>query len=436
MASQLHQLPLEIRKKIFEQCPKRDLVNMSVCSKYWEQEVVPILWYDISIKHHHVEEVANGDTVNLKHTCKLVLEIYRYTDYENILRNCNPCILSSLTARGWYSDDVLQISEFFPMLKNITLREFKCLNFLPTLRHLISISLSNCDVADDLVEKICKLKDLRVLEFHYCDRVTGKCLEHISEIKQLEKLYVSGGHDIECEWFTRTIHKLKNIVHLEIPWSNIKDELFDLAAGNFQFLQRLNVRGNMISDSCLPTLSKLHYLKHLNIDHCDGISDKGLAFLPKLVSLKYLDLSDCPISDEGVVYLSQLISLTTLRLMECKRITDAGLQSISQLRNLQHLDIGFMWCATDKGFAHLKNLKHLRILMMLNLQVTDKSLEIVSQMNFLEELGISYCDNLTDDGLHNLTNLQRLKTLRVDGMQGVTKDGLIEASLPVPDYPF
>ena len=68
------------------------------------------------------------------------------------------------------------------------------------------------------------------------------CLcEHISGISQLNKLFVEGGRGIESDWFTKTIHNLKNIVHLEIPWSNIKDELFDLAGGHFQFLQTLNV---------------------------------------------------------------------------------------------------------------------------------------------------------------------------------------------------
>ena len=50
MCTSFLHLPVEIRREIFEKCRKQDLVNLAVCSNYWKEEVVPIIWNEVTVE--------------------------------------------------------------------------------------------------------------------------------------------------------------------------------------------------------------------------------------------------------------------------------------------------------------------------------------------------------------------------------------------------
>lgn len=226
----------------------------------------------------------------------------------------------------------------------------------------------------------------------------------------------------------------------------------------------------ILQDKHLEKLSRIAFLKNLNLDYCEQIGDTGLQFIGKLNSLTHLSLADLKITDMGIAPLSNLKSLSTLNLHACKQITgkgmgnfialssldlefcgnitDDGLSSFANLTSLARLNLGFCSKITDRGLESLRNFTALTSLNLewceqigdrglsllptslcsLNLmkceKVTDRGLEFIGQFHSLTSLCLSLCKEVTDRGLSQLLNLPSLSFLRLGGCN-FTEAGLL-----------
>ena len=86
---------------------------------------------------------------------------------------------------------------------------------------------------------------------------------------------------------------------------------------------------------------------------------RGLRQLPEFLQWDLLDLSGCPVTDEGLGHLRHVSNLQELCLQNCVRITDDGLAHLASLPRLHELDLA--GCpVTDRGLALLSGLRQLR----------------------------------------------------------------------------
>jgi len=428
MLSTLELLPLEVKQKIWKCCAKCDLVNLAICNKFLQSEVVPILWRDVSIEWGDlVDGRIDTKTSNLTHTQKLSFSGcfakghgYQGFNFAFILRNCDPAQVRSFSAFGHIVPHGLQlVAEMLPMLKILELSyidEHIPSDLVSHFQLLQEVYLVGCEVTDEHVRKICLLENLRSLHIEtkaFNKGMTGFSLKYISNVSALQKLYFRDKDDIPQGLLIGNIANLQNLVHLGLPSSKIEDSFFERAAGNFQKMEVLDISSSKITNSGLMSISKLHTLRRLDVSACFEITDDGFASLPQLQRLEHLRLSDTLITDHGICHVSKMMSLRFLDLHSCEELTDAGLEHVTNLQYLYSLGIGGNDNYTDVGFAFIGRLKNLTCLRMSCLLVTSKCFETISNLCYLEELDMPYCHNVIDEGVHHLSKLKRLKSLKM-----------------------
>jgi hypothetical protein len=100
------------------------------------------------------------------------------------------------------------------------------------------------------------------------------------------------------------------------------------------------------------------------------ITDKGLAILCRVSSLKILNIAEAAVSDLGLDALPQLEHLDLLRLGS-KKITGPGLGQIAKISSLRQLILMDM-PVDDDAIQQLKGMKQLESLYLVRTKVTDK----------------------------------------------------------------
>ncbi len=101
---------------------------------------------------------------------------------------------------------------------------------------------------------------------------------------------------------------------------------------------------------------------------------KELAKLSFLPQLRKLDMSNCPVTDEGLAHVRCLTDLRWLDLENCVELTDDGL-------------------------SHLAGLPGLELLVLTGCLVTDRGLSHLCGLNNLQALTIEDCNNITQRGV-------------------------------------
>ncbi len=151
------------------------------------------------------------------------------------------------------------------------------------------------------------------------------------------------------------------------------------------------------------------------------LEDSDLAGLYGLDRLEMLDLSriqspmnepkDTGVTDVGLAYLERSLSLRKLELGDA-RITDAGLAKLTWMSNLEELGLG-RTKVTASGLAHLQALKNIHKLKLNAASSTDEGLKQVAKLSQLEALTIQGPCQLTDAGLAQLLRLPKLREIEI-----------------------
>jgi hypothetical protein len=175
---------------------------------------------------------------------------------------------------------------------------------------------------------------------------------------RLKHLTMVGGLRIS-EGEYRTLERLPSLRGIGAQWCEVSaSDLEHL--GRLRNLDRLSFYHANIDEAGMESLTLLHSLKTLSIT-ASNFSDHGMKCIAML-PLKYLDVSDTHITDDGLAYLEGHSTLVALR-AENTQLGDEGLRSIATIPNLECLDI-HTTRVTDAGLAYLKRtprLKHLSI---------------------------------------------------------------------------
>lgn len=193
-----------------------------------------------------------------------------------------------------------------------------------------------------------------------------------------------------------------------------------------------------LTDDMLTHLRTLRALEHLELGDCTQVSDLGLKYVSKLVSLRRLclkfcqkltgaglrhlaaldlqelDLYDCVVSRIGAQSWAVLSRLRRLELCWCD-VSDIDLQSFSlSLFNLQQLNLSYCSAITSAGLQHLSQLP-LQQLTLRSCEVSDVGLRHVAALLNLHKLDLAQCRQVTDEGLQHLKPLTKLQQLDLSG---------------------
>ncbi|MBC8874458.1 MAG: hypothetical protein H8E44_33905 [Planctomycetes bacterium] len=169
--------------------------------------------------------------------------------------------------------------------------------------------------------------------------------------------------------------------------------------------QRVQAWEAASEDDVLADLHGAVDLRQFGLDELRLVMAKQLWQLQDFASLRTLDFSNMPVTDE---LLSTLRGLERLEVLVLSRtqITDAGLERLDELPNLNTLDLSH----TNVTDAGLEDLKAIQGLTSLDLRGT----------------------NVTDDGLEHLKTLKNLNSLRLS--DHVTRAAVMELWQHLPYF--
>lgn len=182
-------------------------------------------------------------------------------------------------------------------------------------------------------------------------------------------------------------------------------------------LQVLTISNTGVTDKDLAFLTSLRSLRSLSLEFESRISRRGLAVLKDLPTLEYLDLPE--ITDTGLKEVGQISSLKWLRI-RTGRIWGPGLAELTKFPRLERLCIWGNKPIYDRHIKYLESLTQLKSLTLWGTPIetlTDASLASIGKLTNLEELHfIGWAKpRFTSAGAAHLRNLKRLKQINLLG---------------------
>lgn len=196
-----------------------------------------------------------------------------------------------------------------------------------------------------------------------------------------------------------------NLSHLCISLDDMNDESVAHLSG--QQLQDLSIRSSKVTDKALATLADMTSLRRLTLD-CELVTDEGLAHLARLVNLSELDVSYTQMTDEGLERLTSLQTLTKIHMGT--NVTRKAMLSLAKFKNLERVELRKFVALLDDDLFHLSSLKKVTSLEFEANALTDHGLAHLSSMDSLRDLRIEGSGAITGRGLESLLGLRRLKT--------------------------
>lgn len=231
----------------------------------------------------------------------------------------------------------------------------------------------------------------------------------------LKTIEASGGRvqpDIE-KLLAAGVQDFRNLKHRFVVGQfsrvAITDELFNALAA-FPEIERLFLSQSGITDEQLGRL-RLPNLKYLDLSDTP-ITDRGLEQLWSLKKLEYLDLARTAVTGAG---LKTLVTLTNLKsvTLDQTAVDDAGMAFLAKLPKLDSLSL-YRTGVGDTGLARLRTVSSLTLLDLRETLVTDAGLESLDKLPMLEGLFLDGTA-IGDRGIDAIKGLRNINRLTLDG---------------------
>jgi hypothetical protein len=179
------------------------------------------------------------------------------------------------------------------------------------------------------------------------------------------------------------------------------DDVLPLVGG-LTGLRILWLQESEATDDRLANLRGLSRLEVLHIWNADELTDRGVAHLAGLGSLKDLEITDSKMTAEGLTHLARLARLESLHIAG-SRVDDEWLARLAMMKQIRSLGFASGQSEiTDGGLSHLSDLKGLEVLDIQGSRVTDRGLAILERLPNLKEVWIDDCPGISDEGIGKL----------------------------------
>ena len=226
------------------------------------------------------------------------------------------------------------------------------------------------------------------------------------------------------------IGHLRSVAKIDVSHLEIDDNDLRQLGGFTTSLRELDLSQTPITGEGLKYLENLQALESLELWDNPGFTDAGLSHLKGMKSLKHLMLQSTPVTDSGMAYLKDYTALGWLNLRDTQ-ITDAGMVYLEGLTNLRMLSLSGTK-VSDAGMVHLKNMTSMQVLELMSTKVSGPGLVYLKGMTNLRELSIAGTP-LTDAGLMQLKNLTSLTRIFCSSSTNITGKGVEELQKALPN---
>lgn len=290
-----------ISKKPFEMSPTqtktwvsnlKTLKNVTLDITPWEQitnkqlgSLGELQVVSLDLYNFHPKLTTDGVEKQLSLFKNLVnLKIDKVTN--GMFNNICALDLHTLSFRGSYLTALGPLKS----LKNLTSLAFsgcgrvKDWNPIGELESVTSLDLTHCNLTDEGLKNISKLKSLRFLAFDL-HKITSNVLKDLKEIKSLTFLKISSYFSVK-ECFDELN---SNLISLELYNINITDEGAQKLSNLINLESFKLARCKKITGKGVMEFSKLPKLVSLTISECDGIIPEEINRLKFLKKLRHFD---------------------------------------------------------------------------------------------------------------------------------------------------
>ncbi|HEY7314984.1 MAG TPA: protein kinase [Gemmataceae bacterium] len=305
------------------------------------------------------------------------------------------------------------------------------LAFAPPLENLQELNVSGTRVADDALQALENLSNLRRLDLHQT-AVTGRGLGCLARLPKLTELSLAGSK--VSDLLAAEVGKLISLNRLSLAGCTFGDAGLKHLAG-LRNLMQLDLTGTQVTadgvaglQQALPKCQVVWVSPDrraaewvLSISGTVKVREDGeereikavkdLPPTPFEVVLVNLE-GNQKVHDAGLEHLTGLTRLTRLHL-NGTRVSDAGLVHLKGLNNLTCLRLDNTQ-VRDDGLEHLKGLTKLTMLALSGTSVSDAGLERLKGLTNLTELYLAVTP-VSDEGLEHLKGLTKLRTLELIG---------------------
>jgi serine/threonine protein kinase len=228
------------------------------------------------------------------------------TEEEQLTISANLGLIQELKALSQQKPEVLRFGP--PKQRAINGEALEAFSiYLPTI---CILTLNRCEIGDQGLENLVKLKKLRSLYLNGNTKITNAGLKTLSQISSLWELQIAGS-STDDEGM-KELAKMPNLISV-----------------NVAYIQRITSRG-------IQTLASTHRLRFLFLNYLDirGAS-AALAQNP----LEQLILDNCTFGDADLENISQIKTLTGLSLSNTNIYSGTKFNSLMKMKNLKHLKI-------------------------------------------------------------------------------------------------
>jgi len=231
---------------------------------------------------------------------------------------------------------------------------------LAALRRLEQLDLRGTPVDAQALEQVARLPRLQALVLETPqDRAAW---QHLGQLTQLKSLRIMKGYrlqpgdlrflrqmpELRTFWLQSSIEgdvlaDLKHVpllTELRLQANFLQDRDLRHIAGHTR-LVHLTLEANgggVYTDDGLAVVANFKELSFLNLSHCRGLTDRGLAHVRGLTCLRTLRLSGTSITDEGLTHLTGLPGLVNLH-VDRTAVTPEGLKQLGPRPLLRTLKI-------------------------------------------------------------------------------------------------
>ncbi|TXT35869.1 MAG: F-box/LRR-repeat protein [Planctomycetota bacterium] len=189
-------------------------------------------------------------------------------------------------------------------------------------------------------------------------------------------------------------------------------------------LKRLKVSGALrMSPQGWETLSKVSQLEFLDVSSTGNISDADVSKFTALTSLRELNLSETPVTDEVFKTLAEMENLEILRIEKDGLIKGHGLQAYTRSKPVLREIYASGTPLGNAGLRHIKSISSLAFLDISASNLTDQQFAELKGANNLVHLKVG-ANFLSNAGMQTVLGLSKLKILELEGMQTISDPGL------------
>ncbi|XP_058833310.1 F-box/LRR-repeat protein fbxl-1-like [Topomyia yanbarensis] len=280
---------------------------------------------------------------------------------------------------------------------------------------------------DACLQKICvHLPNLKSIKLRRCRALTDLGIKELVQLQKLQVLDISECESVTGQGIIKGIASAPNSVLLELYVSalNLCESSVMRIAENFPSLRVLDLSYcfHSVSDRCLQMIFKnMVWLRHLNLDYCDKISDRAMTGVGMLLevqetskttapnpaepSTQYVEEIDPQPSTSGRSLLGNQPDepfKISIRSKAEQEIVNDAMRKRAMMEMCQQNELLKDEAGSDFSIDSLKGLRVLRLSQCNKL--SDISLMYAFKLKELKEISLSKCQQISIEGIRSLAH--------------------------------